>query len=65
MPCIFQLFSAHSAIRHDLDPNPTLLRLAVYTGQVDEMTQLSAWLLGSGFREYSGKIYFQTYLPSV
>ena len=29
------------------------------------MTQLSAWLLGSGCRENPGKIYFQTYPPSV
>ena len=66
MPCVFQIFLARWSVRHDLDPNPELPRLAVYAGQVDEiMTQLSAWLLGSGCRENPGKIYFQTYLPSV
>lgn len=40
--------------------------MAGCAGQVDEiMTQLSAWLLGSGCRENPGKIYFQTYPPSV
>ena len=40
--------------------------MAGYAGQVDEiMTQLSAWLLGSGCRENPGKICFQTHLPSV
>lgn len=61
-----RLSLAHWSTKHDLDPNPQLPRLAVGTGQVEEiMTQLSAWLLGSGFRENPGKNYFQTYLPSV
>lgn len=64
--CTFQTLLGPLVCRHDLDPNPELPGLAVYTGQVDEiMTQLSAWLSDSGCREYPGKIYFQTYLPSV